>query len=58
MARPPAKLVLLRAHADQKIIEHSQVVTTNNYNSLTGLHTLKITVTTAHKIKIFNFRFR
>jgi hypothetical protein len=31
--------------------EHSQVITTNNCNSLTGLHTLKIAVTTAHKIK-------
>jgi hypothetical protein len=34
-----------------RFIEHSQTVTTNNYNSLTGLHTLKITVTTAHKRK-------
>jgi hypothetical protein len=28
-------------------IEHLQNVTTNNYDSLTELHTLKITVTTA-----------
>jgi hypothetical protein len=32
-------------------INHSHVVTTNNYKSLTGLYILKITVTTAHKIK-------
>jgi hypothetical protein len=31
--------------------EHSEVATTSNYNSLTGLHTLKVTVTTTHKIK-------
>jgi hypothetical protein len=36
---------------ENRFIEHSQVVTTNNCNSLTGLHTLKITVTIAHKIK-------
>jgi hypothetical protein len=29
-------------------IEHLQNVTTNNYDSLTELHTPKITVTTAH----------
>jgi hypothetical protein len=44
-----------------RFIEHSQVVTTSNYNSLTGLHTLKITVTTEHKIKssmsVFTRRF-
>jgi hypothetical protein len=34
-----------------RFTEHSQVVTTKNDNSLTGLHTLKISVTTAHKIK-------
>jgi hypothetical protein len=34
-----------------RFIEHSQFVTTNNYNSLTGLHSLKITVTTSYKIK-------
>jgi hypothetical protein len=33
-----------------QFIEHSVVVTTNIYNSPTGLHTLKITVTTTHKI--------
>jgi hypothetical protein len=32
-------------------IEPSEIVTTNNYNSLTSLHTVKITVTTAHKRK-------
>jgi hypothetical protein len=31
-------------------IEHSQVVTTNNYTSLSGLHTLTITVTITHKV--------
>jgi hypothetical protein len=31
--------------------EHSQVVSTSNYNSVTGLHTLKITATTSHKVK-------
>jgi hypothetical protein len=36
-----------------RFIEHSQVVTTINYNNLTGLHTLKITVPTAHKIKSY-----
>jgi hypothetical protein len=30
--------------------DHSQAVTTKNYNSLTNLHTLKISLTTAHKI--------
>jgi hypothetical protein len=30
------------------IIEHLQNVTTNNYDSLTELHTPKITVTIAH----------
>jgi hypothetical protein len=34
-----------------RFFEHSQVATTNNYNSLTGLHTLKIAVTITHKIK-------
>jgi hypothetical protein len=33
-------------------IEHLQNITTNNYDSLTELHTPKITVTTAH-IKSF-----
>jgi hypothetical protein len=31
-----------------RFIEHLQNITTNNYYSLTELHTLKITVTTAH----------
>jgi hypothetical protein len=31
-----------------RFIEHSEKVTTDNYDSLTELHTLKITVTTAH----------
>jgi hypothetical protein len=34
-----------------RFTEHSQVVTTNNCKTLTGLHNLKITVTIAHKIK-------
>jgi hypothetical protein len=34
-----------------RFIEQSQVAATNNYNSLTGLHTLKIVLATAHKIK-------
>jgi hypothetical protein len=34
-----------------RFTEHSQVETTNNYNSLPGLHTLKIAVTVTHKIK-------
>jgi hypothetical protein len=34
-----------------RFTEHSQVVTTNNYSSLNGLHTPKITVNKAHKIK-------
>jgi hypothetical protein len=42
-------------------IEHSQVVTTNNCNALTGLHTLNVTVTISHKIKssssVFTGRF-
>jgi hypothetical protein len=41
------------------VIEHSQIITTNNYNSLTGLYTPKITTT--HKIKflmsVFTRRF-
>jgi hypothetical protein len=36
---------------EERFIEHSQVVTTNNYKSLTALHTLKITVNITHKIK-------
>jgi hypothetical protein len=41
-------------------IEHlyAQLVTTWNYNSPTGLHTLKITVTVAHiKSSVFISRF-
>jgi hypothetical protein len=41
-------------------IEHlyTQLVTTSKYNSLTGLHTLKITVTAAHiKSSVFTSRF-
>jgi hypothetical protein len=34
-----------------RFIGYSQVVTANNYNSLTGLHTLKIAATTVHRIK-------
>jgi hypothetical protein len=34
-----------------RFIEHLKVVITNNYNTLTGLHTSKITVTTTHEIK-------
>jgi hypothetical protein len=34
-----------------RFIGHSQVVTTNNYNTLSGLHTGKITVTITHEIK-------
>jgi hypothetical protein len=34
-----------------RFIDRSQVETTNNYNSLPGLHTLKIAVTVTHKIK-------
>jgi hypothetical protein len=34
-----------------RLIERSQVITENNYNRITGLHPLKITVTTAYKIK-------
>jgi hypothetical protein len=33
-----------------RFTEHSQVVTTNNYNSLAGIHTRK-RAPTAHKIK-------
>jgi hypothetical protein len=33
-----------------RFIEHSQVTTTNNYNSHTGLYTLKTAVTITHKI--------
>jgi hypothetical protein len=33
--------------------EHLQNITTNNYDSLTELHTPKVTVTTAH-IKVFS----
>jgi hypothetical protein len=40
-----------------RLTEHSQVVTTNNYDSLTGLHTIKIAVTTAHKIKSLTHAF-
>jgi hypothetical protein len=29
---------------------YTQLVTTSNYNNLTGLYTLQMTVTTAHKI--------
>jgi hypothetical protein len=29
----------------KRCLEHSQVVTTNNFNTLTSLHTLNITVT-------------
>jgi hypothetical protein len=43
--------VLMGTSVVNKFTEHSQDVTANNYNSLTGLHTLKITVTTAHKVK-------
>jgi hypothetical protein len=35
-------------------IEHLQNITTSNYNSLTELHTPKITVTTAHRYKVFS----
>jgi hypothetical protein len=41
-------------------IEHvfTQLVSTSNYNSLAGLHNLKITVTAAHKIfHVFTSRF-
>jgi hypothetical protein len=34
-----------------RFVDHSQVVTANNCNSLTGLLTRIITVKTAHKIK-------
>jgi hypothetical protein len=34
-----------------RFIDHSPIATTSNFNSLTGLHTLKVTVTAAHKIK-------
>jgi hypothetical protein len=34
-----------------RFIEQSQVVPTNNYNSIIRLHTLMVSVTTAHKIK-------
>jgi hypothetical protein len=39
-------------------IDHLQVVTTSNYNSLAELHTPNITVTTAHKVfSVFTTRF-
>jgi hypothetical protein len=39
-------------------IDHLQMITTSNCNSLTGLHTLKITVTAAHlKFSVFTSRF-
>jgi hypothetical protein len=36
---------------DDTYNEYSQVVTTNDYNTLNDLHALEITVTIAHKIK-------
>jgi hypothetical protein len=41
-----------------EFIEHLQNVTTNNYDSLSELHTPKFSVTTAHKkvFSVFNSR--